>query len=85
MPIPKDPNVRTTWMCEEVGPVAKNKTKISVTSIFDGKQDATDVFVNLIVSKYQHERGNIYLVKEEDFRYTVDKVPDNRIPSGLCG
>ena len=84
MPIPKDLNVRTAWMCEEVGPVAKNKTKISVTSVFDGKQDATDVFVDLIASKYQQGR-KIYLVKEEDFRYTVDKVPDNRIPSGLCG
>ena len=51
MPIPKDPNVRTTWMCEEVGPMTKSKTKISVTSIFDGKQDATDVFVDLIASK----------------------------------
>ena len=48
-------------MCEEVGPVTKNKTKISVMSVFDGKQDATDVFVDLIASKYQQGR-KIYLV-----------------------
>lgn len=35
-------------MCEEVGPVTKSKTKISVTSVFDGKQDATDVFVDRV-------------------------------------
>ena len=35
-------------MCEEVGPMTKSKTKISVTSFFDGKQDATDGVVELI-------------------------------------
>ena len=28
--------------------MAKNKTKIEVTTVFDGELDATDVFVSLI-------------------------------------
>ena len=32
--------------------MAKNKTKIEVTTVFDGELDATDVFVSLISQKY---------------------------------
>ena len=30
--------------------MAKNKTEIHVTTVFDGELDATDVFVSLILS-----------------------------------
>ena len=33
--------------------MAKNKTEIHVTTVFDGELDATDVFVSLIVQKYR--------------------------------
>ena len=32
--------------------MAKNKTEIHVTTVFDGELDATDVFVSLIAQKY---------------------------------
>ena len=32
--------------------MAKNKTEIHVTTVFDGELDATDVFVSLISPKY---------------------------------
>ena len=32
--------------------MAKNKTEIHVTTVFDGELDATDVFVSLISQKY---------------------------------
>ena len=35
--------------------MAKNKTEIHVTTVFDGELDATDVFVSLISQKYGPE------------------------------
>ena len=32
--------------------MAKTKTEIHVTTVFDGELDATDVFVSLIAQKY---------------------------------
>ena len=32
--------------------MAKSKTEIHVTTVFDGELDATDVFVSLIAQKY---------------------------------
>ena len=36
--------------------MAKNKTEIHVTTVFDGELDATDVFVSLISQKYGKHR-----------------------------
>ncbi len=42
--------------------MAKNKTEIHVTTVFDGELDATDVFVSLISQKYGKQiRKNILL------------------------
>ena len=40
--------------------MAKNKTEIHVTTVFDGELDATDVFVSLISQKYgkTNTKGN---------------------------
>ena len=37
--------------------MAKNKTEIHVTTVFDGELDATDVFVSLISQKYGKTNG----------------------------
>lgn len=68
--------------------MAKNKTNIKVTAVYDGELDATDVFVSLIAEKY-HGRGmrNIpkeYLVKRQDIGYNNSEVQKSQ-PSGLCG
>ena len=37
--------------------MAKNKTEIHVTTVFDGELDATDVFVSLIsIHRIHHDR-----------------------------
>ena len=35
--------------------MAKSKTEIHVTTVFDGELDATDVFVSLIAQKYSQK------------------------------
>lgn len=73
--------------------MAKNKTNIKVTAVYDGELDATDVFVSLIARQYAEkyhskDTGNIskeYLVKEQDIGYNDSEVQKSRIPSGLCG
>ena len=65
--------------------MAKNKTKIEVTTVFDGELDATDVFVSLISQKYGKTNTKEYLAKTQDLEYNKDKVQSDRVPSGLCG
>ena len=68
--------------------MAKNKTEIHVTTVFDGELDATeatDVFVSLIAQKYSQRNVKEYLVKKQDLGYNKDKVQSDRVPSGLCG
>ena len=70
--------------------MAKNKTEIHVTTVFDGELDATDVFVSLIsVSLISQKYGKInakeYLAKKKDLKYNEDEVQKSQIPSGLCG
>ena len=65
--------------------MAKNKTEIHVTTVFDGELDATDVFVSLIAQKHTRKTDKEYLVKSQEMRYNKDKVPSDRVPSGLCG
>ncbi len=73
--------------------MAKNKTDIKVTAVYDGELDATDVFVGLIAQQYavqQHDKGsgNIskeYLAKRQEMRYNDGEVQKSQEPSGLCG
>ena len=65
--------------------MAKSKTEIHVTTVFDGELDATDVFVSLIAQKYSQRNNKEYLAKTQDLRYNKDEVQKNRVPSGLCG
>ena len=46
--------------------MAKNKTEIHVTTVFDGELDATDVFVSLISQKYgkTNTKRNILLKRK---------------------
>ena len=46
--------------------MAKNKTEIHVTTVFDGELDATDVFVSLISQKYGKTNAKEYLAKRKD-------------------
>ena len=46
--------------------MAKNKTEIHVTTVFDGELDATDVFVSLISQKYGKTNTKEYLAKRKD-------------------
>ena len=76
--------------------MAKNKTSIKVTAVFDGELDATDVFVSLIARKYArqyagkyHDKGSEnnskdFLVKSQDTVYNDGEVQKSQ-PSGLCG
>jgi hypothetical protein len=64
--------------------MAKNKTEIHVTTVFDGELDATDVFVSLISQKYGKTNTKEYL-KKKDIGYNEDEVQKSQIPSGLCG
>lgn len=65
--------------------MAKNKTSINVTAVFDGELDATDVFVSLIAQKYHDKNiSTDYLVKSQDTVYNGSKVQKSQ-PSGLCG
>lgn len=81
----------------EVMLMAKNKTSINVTAVFDGELDATDVFVSLIARQYAgkyHDKGseNIhsennskdFLAKSQDIVYNDSEVQKSQ-PSGLCG
>ena len=54
--------------------MAKNKTKIEVTTVFDGELDATDVFVSLISQKYGKTNTKEYLAKKKDLKYNEDEV-----------
>ena len=73
--------------------MAKNKTDIKVTAVYDGELDATDVFVGLIAQQYavqQHDKSsrNIskeYLVKRQEMRYNDGEVQKSQEPSGLRG
>ena len=65
--------------------MAKNKTEIHVTTVFDGELDAADVFVSLIAQKYSQRNDKEYLAKKQDSEYNKDEVQKNRVPSGLCG
>ena len=62
--------------------MAKEKTKINVTTVFDGELDVTDVFVNLIAQKYNKTKEK--LAKRQDEVYNTDKVQQSQT-SGLCG
>ena len=46
--------------------MAKNKTEIHVTTVFDGELDATDVFVSLISQKYGKTNTKEYLAKKKE-------------------
>ena len=65
--------------------MAKNKTEIHVTTVFDGELDATDVFVSLIAQKHTRKTDKEYLAKSQEMRYNKDEVQRDRGPSGLCG
>lgn len=65
--------------------MAQRKTEIHVTTVYDGKMDATDVFVGLIAQKYGLRNSGEYLVKKQDSEYNEDEVQKDRVPSGLCG
>lgn len=72
--------------------MAKNKTNINVTAVFDGELDAMDVFVSLIAQQYAekyHNKGSKsistdYLAKTQDTVYNDSEVQKSQ-PSGLCG
>lgn len=80
----------------EVMLMAKNKTSIKVTAVFDGELDATDVFVSLIARQYAgqyaekyHNKGSAnitkdFLTKSQDKAYNDSEVQKSQ-PSGLCG
>ena len=53
--------------------MAKSKTEIHVTTVFDGELDATDVFVSLIAQKYSQRNNKEYLAKTQDLEYNKDK------------
>ena len=49
--------------------MAKTKTEIHVTTVFDGELDATDVFVSLIAQKYGQNTSKENLAKTQDLEY----------------
>ena len=65
--------------------MAKNRTEIHVTTVFDGELDSTDVFVSLIAQKHSRKINKEYLAKTQELSYNKDEVQSDRVPSGLCG
>lgn len=65
--------------------MAKNKTEIHVTTVFDGELDARDVFVSLIAQRHSRKIGKEYLAKTQGIEYNKNGVQSDRVPSGLCG
>ncbi len=57
------------------------ETRIEVSCVFDGEEDATDVFVSLIAEKYK--RAKQFTAEPEDLCYDGSDVPDSHCPSGL--
>ena len=64
--------------------MAKSKTEIHVTTVFDGELDATDVFVSLIAQKYSQRNDKEYHAKKQALGYNKAKVQSECVPSGLC-
>ena len=59
--------------------MAKSKTEIHVTTVFDGELDATDVFVSLIAQKYSQRndilrKSKIWDIIKTRFRVTVFRL-----------
>ncbi len=57
--------------------MAKNKTDIKVTAVYDGELDATDVFVGLIAQQYavqQHDKGSRNISKEYLAKKTRNEI-----------
>ena len=48
--------------------MAKSKTEIHVTTVFDGELDATDVFVSLIAQKYSQRNNKRISCEKARFR-----------------
>lgn len=65
--------------------MAKNKTEIHVTTVFDGELDATDAFVDLIVQQHMRKTNKEHLAKTQKIRYNKDEIQNSHTPSGLCG
>ncbi len=65
--------------------MARTKTEIHVTTVFDGELDATDVFVSLIAQKYGTSAKKDFLAKTQGIGYNKDEVQITQVPSGLCG
>ena len=61
--------------------MAKNKTEIHVTTVFDGELDATDVFVSLISQTYGKINTQEYLANKTDIGYNEDEVRHRRPPA----
>ena len=60
----------------EVMHMAKNKTSINVTAVFDGELDATEVFVSLIAQKYAgkyHDKGSENIHSENVYSKNISK------------
>ena len=51
--------------------MAKSRTEIHVTTVFDGELDATDVFVSLIAQKYSQKNEKEHLAKTQDIGYNT--------------
>ena len=64
--------------------MAKNKTEIKVTDVYDGELDASDVFIDLIAQKYG-KNSNEHLVRKESIEYNNERGSKEPKPSGLCG
>ncbi len=60
----------------EVMLMAKNKTSINVTAVFDGELDATEVFVSLIAQKYAgkyHDKAGENIHSENVYSKNISK------------
>ena len=49
--------------------MAKSKTEIHVTAVFDGELDAADVFVSLIAQKYGQNTGCLLYTSQKYYNY----------------
>lgn len=61
------------------------RSSLKIIPIYDGKQEAIEVFTDLIAAKIQVAKQKDDIVKRQDMNYNEDAVHCIELASGLCG
>lgn len=61
------------------------RSSLKIIPIYDGKQEAVEVFTDLIAAKMQVAKQKDNIAKRQDKEYNGDAVHCMELASGLCG